>query len=220
MTSYVLVGDSESKKNFLSSFIEEENIKTYNLFDYKETLKIPQVREIKKLLSTRAFSGAKRLFVIRDATLEAQNALLKTLEELPEDTSFIFLNEAMLIPTILSRARVLNFKGKKVDVDANLSNMLGNFLSALPAGPQRKKDLSSAFIFVDKLFSQNPNLIFSDLIIVFREILFEQIKQGEFQKALFLLTLLKSLCQYVPLIESNNLNKRFVLEKILLRAGT
>lgn len=210
MASYVLVGDSQSKKNFLSSFIEKENIKSYNLFDYQETLKIPQVREIKKLLSTKAFSGAKRLFVIRDATPEAQNALLKTLEELPEDTSFIFLDETMVIPTIHSRTQILNFKIRKVDVDANLSSILENFLNS-------NKDLSSTFLFSEELFMQSPDLNFANLIFCLREILFKQIQEDGFEKTGLTLRLLKSLYRYLPFVENNNLNKKLLFERIIIK---
>ena len=217
MISYVLIGDLESKNEFLAKLIKEENIKTYNLFDYQEALKIPQVREIKKLLSTKAFSGAKRLFVIRDATLEAQNALLKTLEELPEDTSFVFLNEAILIPTILSRIQILNFKRSKVDVDANLSSMLENFLSALPAGRQANMDLSSTFLFSEELFMQSPDLNFANLIFYLREILFKQIQEDSFEKIGLILRLLKSFYRYLPFVENNNLNKKLLFERIIIK---
>jgi len=209
MASYVLAGDLESKNEFLAKLIKEENIKSYNLFDYQETLKIPQVREIKKLLSTKAFSGAKRLFVIRDATLEAQNALLKTLEELHEDTSFIFLNEAILIPTILSRTQILNFKRRKVDVDANLSSMLENFLKG-------NMDLSSTFLFSEELFTQSPDLNFANLIFCLREILFKQIQEDSFEKIGLTLRLLKSLYRYLSFVENNNLNKKLLFERIII----
>ncbi|OGH18750.1 MAG: hypothetical protein A2868_03190 [Candidatus Levybacteria bacterium RIFCSPHIGHO2_01_FULL_40_15b] len=209
MASYVLAGDLESKNEFLAKLIKEENIKSYNLFDYQETLKIPQVREIKKLLSTKAFSGAKRLFVIRDATLEAQNALLKTLEELHEDTSFIFSNEAILIPTILSRTQILNFKRRKVDVDANLSSMLENFLKG-------NMDLSSTFLFSEELFTQSPDLNFANLIFCLREILFKQIQEDSFEKIGLTLRLLKSLYRYLSFVENNNLNKKLLFERIII----
>ena len=209
MASYVLAGDLESKNEFLAKLIKEENIKSYNLFDYQETLKIPQVREIKKLLSTKAFSGAKRLFVIRDATLEAQNALLKTLEELPDDTSFLFLNEAILIPTILSRIQILNFKRKKVDVDANLSSILESFLSA-------NMNLSSTFLFSEELLTQSPDLNFANLIFHLREILLKQIQEDSFEKIGLTLRLLKSLYRHLPFVENNNLNKKLLFERIII----
>jgi len=209
MISCVLIGDLESKNEFLAKLIEEENIKSYNLFDYQEALKIPQVREIKKLLSAKAFSGSKRLFVIRDATLEAQNALLKTLEELPDDTSFLFLNEAILIPTILSRIQILNFKRKKVDVDANLSSILESFLSA-------NMNLSSTFLFSEELFTQSPDLNFANLIFHLREILLKQIQEDSFEKIGLTLRLLKSLYRHLPFVENNNLNKKLLFERIII----
>ena len=224
MASYVLIGDLESKNEFLMKLIKEENIPSYNLFNYQETLKIPQVREIKKLLSTKAFSNAKRLFVIRDATLEAQNALLKTLEELPDDTTFIFLNDSNLIPTIVSRARLLKLETGKINVDGALSNMLREFIDErggqIPygsgTGRAGGKDLFSTFLFSEELFTQSPDLNFVYLTFCLRDILFKQIQEDSFEKIGLTLRLLKSLYRHLPFVENNNLNKRLLLERILI----
>jgi hypothetical protein len=207
--SYVLIGDSESKNEFLSKFIKEENIKNFNLFDYQEKLKIPQVREIKKQLWHKALSGKKRLFIIRDATVEAQNALLKTLEELSDDTIFIFLEYSVLIPTILSRVRSINLRRQNFSPDANLLNLFREFLVS-------KKDISSALLFSEKLFSQYPDPSLDDLIISLREILLEELNKNRIRESITALKLLKSLYEYIPL-QNNNLNKRVLIEKILIR---
>lgn len=207
--SYVLAGDSDAKNKFVADFIRKEGISSYNLFDYQDTLKIPQVREIKKILSRNPISHQKRLFVIRDATLQAQNALLKTLEELPEDTTFIFLAEFNLIPTILSRSQILNFKIKKINVDINLTSKLREFIEG-------KRDLYSILLLSDELFGKDPNYNFANLILSLREILIEQLADGQLEKSHFSLNLLKSLYKYFHLVETNNLNKRLLLTRILI----
>ena len=207
MTSYVLTGDSAKKEKFVKDFIGSNNIPSYNLFDYQETLKIPQVREIKKLLSRIAMSGKKRAFVIRDATLEAQNALLKTLEELPEDTTFIFWDDTILIPTIISRARVLNFERKPVEIDVSLLNMVRKFIDDPSWEP---------LLFSDQLFSKDPNISFNNLIFALREILFEKLGENNLEKSKTVLKLLKSLYKYLPLVKANNLNERLLLERMLI----
>ena len=58
--------------------------------------------------------GARKVFVVREAeriTPQAQNALLKTLEEPPEDTVLILLVGVLdrLLPTTLSRCQVVRF---------------------------------------------------------------------------------------------------------------
>jgi len=77
-----------------------------------EKLGIEQARIIKDHLSFKPFQAKGRGVVIEDATLltpEAQNALLKTLEELPENSILILgvNSEHDFLPTILSRCEII-----------------------------------------------------------------------------------------------------------------
>ncbi len=209
MTSYVLTGDSDEKNKFIEKLIRDESIPSYNIFDFQEILKIPQVREIKKLLSRKALGGKMRLFIVRAATLAAQNALLKTLEELPEDTTFIFLDDSNLIPTIISRCRLVNLAPKKINIDLDL-------LARLKRLTQTGNSLSSTLILIDELLSRSPGLPFDDLVINLRVILFGRIKGDDLKNSNLILRILKSLYKYYPLIENNNLNRRLLLERILI----
>jgi DNA polymerase-3 subunit delta' len=82
--------------------------------DDKASIKIDLVREVLEQTSFRPFEGKRRLVTIREAdTLEpqAQNALLKSLEEPPAGTVFV-LTSAMpgvLLPTVRSRLMRLAF---------------------------------------------------------------------------------------------------------------
>jgi DNA polymerase-3 subunit delta' len=78
------------------------------------TIKIESIRRISSNFAFRAFEGGNRLAVILTAdrmTPEAQNALLKTLEEPPSDSTFILVtaNPAQLLPTIVSRCQPVAF---------------------------------------------------------------------------------------------------------------
>ncbi|MCU7517078.1 MAG: hypothetical protein HF307_11930, partial [Ignavibacteria bacterium] len=77
-------------------------------------IKISSIREIKKFQSLTYEEAKYRAVIISDAHLmndEAQNALLKSLEEPPEGIIFLlitpFKNE--LLPTIISRCWTVNF---------------------------------------------------------------------------------------------------------------
>ena len=77
-------------------------------------IKIQQLRALQKQLSYQPFEGGRRVVLIKEAerlNLAAANALLKTLEEPPEGTSFILLSDApeRLLPTIRSRCQLLRF---------------------------------------------------------------------------------------------------------------
>lgn len=76
----------------------------------KGVIRTEPIREMNKQAALSSFSGNKRAFLIRDAHLmneNAQNALLKTLEEAPERTMMILEGaEEALLPTICSRCAI------------------------------------------------------------------------------------------------------------------
>ncbi|MDP6685323.1 MAG: DNA polymerase III subunit delta', partial [Candidatus Omnitrophota bacterium] len=78
------------------------------------SIKIAKVRDIIYQASLKPYEGKKRVFIIDDAlemTEEAQNALLKVLEEPPERHIFILVASkvAGFLPTVISRCRILKF---------------------------------------------------------------------------------------------------------------
>jgi DNA polymerase-3 subunit delta' len=80
----------------------------------KRDISIEQVRELQRELGFRSMSAHPKIGIVNDAellTLQAQNALLKTLEE-PGGESLLILvsvNAASLAPTILSRCQRVAF---------------------------------------------------------------------------------------------------------------
>jgi DNA polymerase III subunit delta' len=80
----------------------------------KKEISIQQIREVERQLNFRSFSGGKKIVVLDPATLlnlSAQNALLKTLEEPPQDSLLILIatNTGGLLPTLRSRCLRLSF---------------------------------------------------------------------------------------------------------------
>jgi len=79
----------------------------------EKSISIEKVRTLDQFLSRRVPGNGKRVVLIEDAHLlgvEAQNSLLKTLEEPPENTTLLLTvaHEQALLPTIRSRAPSLN----------------------------------------------------------------------------------------------------------------
>jgi DNA polymerase-3 subunit delta' len=77
-------------------------------------IKIAEVREAERALALRPVEGQRKLLLIEDVhkmTIEAQNALLKTLEE-PRGSTHIILTTSRLrnvLPTVVSRCQRLQF---------------------------------------------------------------------------------------------------------------
>ncbi|HEU4936308.1 MAG TPA: DNA polymerase III subunit delta' [Vicinamibacterales bacterium] len=78
------------------------------------TIKIDQVRDAVERSAYRPFEGRRRVVIIDNAeslNAEAQNALLKTLEEPPAASTFVLVTSRpdVLLPTVVSRCQRLRF---------------------------------------------------------------------------------------------------------------
>lgn len=99
--------------------------------------------QINQTVDIRPYSGEKKIYIINDAdlmTIQAQNALLKTLEEPPKYVVIILLtnNLEVFLPTVLSRCVVLDFKPVKDDD-------IKEFLMSSMQIPDYKADICVAF---------------------------------------------------------------------------
>ena len=110
-------GEKEESEDSLSLRIEKEEHPDLIFVDYQEkengekksSISIDQIRqEVKGTVDISPKEGRYKVYVLCHSdkmTVEAQNALLKTLEEAPEHVIMILLceNESKLLDTVLSR---------------------------------------------------------------------------------------------------------------------
>ena len=80
----------------------------------KQTIGVDVLRGVIEEVSVRAFEDGAKALIFPEAdkmTAQAQNCLLKTLEEPPQDTVFFLVTDqpAALLPTIVSRCRTVRF---------------------------------------------------------------------------------------------------------------
>ena len=78
------------------------------------SIKIEQIRELQRKVSEKPIISKRKVYIINDSdkmTIEAQNCLLKTLEEPPEFITIILIgsNESLFLSTIKSRCMILHF---------------------------------------------------------------------------------------------------------------
>ena len=84
-------------------------------------IKIEQIREMQKKIQEKPIISQKKVYIIDNAdqmTQEAQNCLLKTLEEPPEFATIILIgsNENAFLSTIKSRCMIYHFKRIENDI--------------------------------------------------------------------------------------------------------
>lgn len=85
------------------------------------SIKIEQIRELQRKVTEKPIIANKKVYIINDSdkmTIEAQNCLLKTLEEPPEFVTIILIgaNENSFLSTIKSRCMILHFE----NIDKNI----------------------------------------------------------------------------------------------------
>lgn len=113
----ILCLSQEKPCNKCKSCIEFE---TYNNPDFSilkpesNSIKIDEIRELTKKVYEKPVVSTRKVYIINDSecmTKEAQNSLLKTLEEPPEYVTIILItsNENLFLPTIKSRCIKVTF---------------------------------------------------------------------------------------------------------------
>ena len=124
---------------------------------------VDEARELALKAGSRALSSSRRIFIIATAgmTNEAQNALLKTLEEPSGDALFFFIlpSPQTLLPTLRSRAQLLDIGSSPrtltVDPQAFLSaapkDRLDLLKPLLEKDDDEKRDVGSALQFLAAL---------------------------------------------------------------------
>lgn len=113
----ILCVNEEKPCNKCKSCIEFDtsNNPDFNIIEPDgNSIKIEQIRELVKKVYEKPIVSNKKVYIINDSNLmtkEAQNSLLKTLEEPPEYVTIILVasNENLFLPTIKSRCTKIIF---------------------------------------------------------------------------------------------------------------
>ena len=122
--SYLFIGTegigkkliAEEFAKMLLSVKDTENSPDFSIIEPDgNSIKIEQIRDFQKKVSEKPIISNKKVYIINDSdkmTVEAQNCLLKTLEEPPEFVTIILIgaNENSFLSTIKSRCMILHFE--------------------------------------------------------------------------------------------------------------
>lgn len=156
--------DSDNNPDFL--YIEPDG----------NSIKIDQIREMQKKIQEKPIISKNKVYIINNAdkmTTEAQNSLLKTLEEPPEFVTIILIgsNENMFLTTIKSRCMILHFNKiddnqmkKYLKENQGLNEVTQNMLELFQGSIGKAielKDKQNEYLELEKMIEKlsNTNLI-------------------------------------------------------------
>lgn len=138
------------------------------------SIKVDEIREIRRDAYILPNDGEKKVYVINDAdkmTQEAQDALLKILEEPPRFTTFVLLcyNHNSLLTTVLSRVTHLKLQEKNdgVNADADVKAAACTILSAI--GERSELSVLKSLIACEKKKRDEMVDIINYLIMLLRD---------------------------------------------------
>lgn len=164
-------------------------------------LGIEQAKIIKEHFSLKPFQAKGRIVAFEDAsnlTIEAQNALLKTIEELPTEGMLLLgaPSEYKFIPTLLSRCQVIKIQDTSDKIQVNKHNQEIEKLIAAT--------IEERFEYIEKLKEKEEFL--HSLVSYFHKNLSTNIKNKEYTKSLL----------QAEEWANQNVNIRAILEYLML----
>ena len=138
-----------------------------------KTIKIDQIREMQKTVSERPIISNKKVYIIDNAdtmTIEAQNCLLKTLEEPPKYVTIILIgsNENNFLNTIKSRCTIMHFEtisdielSKYLKENCGIENITQNTLDIFQGSIGKAialKDKTELYLSIDEILYNLENV--------------------------------------------------------------
>lgn len=159
----------------------------YEIRPENKTIKIEQIRNMQQEISQKPVTSNRKVYVIIDSdtmTKEAQNCLLKTLEEPPEYATIILItsNEAKLLNTIKSRCIKISFEKIEEEqiqkyIEENLQTKLSKQLIEASQGSigraieleKQKETYAQIDALLEKIETQDLITIFHQAEVLYKE---------------------------------------------------
>lgn len=208
MHSLIIVSkDNKGAEKTAIDILKGKKISPFDisLISEEKTIGIPQIRNLQEKIYLKPSQGEEKGIIINaetGITTEGQNALLKVLEEPPQNTYIIIVvgNKDLLLPTVLSRCKIIENSREEIK-DLNLYK---NFLDNI-----RDKGVGERLKLAQDLSKDKREAIeyLENLIMAARQ---EMVKQ----KASYLIV--KKLQKSYLIIKNTNANLRLALENLFL----
>jgi hypothetical protein len=230
MTSFVVVStDKKKRQEYVSVFCQNQNIDMLDITVIEKegsknlnSIGIDEIKNLHGKIFLKPIKSEMKVVILDQAhllTTEAQNALLKVLEEPPQHTAIILSTDSteQLLPTILSRCQIISLTPGELELDEVEKRELENFIDNLPemkTGEKLKKaeelakDKDQAIEWVGKS------------ILVLREKMLLKISEAHPAGSETNILIIKSFQNLHNLLKTTNVNPRFAIENTLLNLNS
>ena len=207
MIPILLVSDDKrALTKYINSKIKKDGDIFFEIVPEGTKYSIGEVKEVIK--QANIFNPMRRIYYFFDfanSSLEAQNAMLKILEEAPENVLFLLSATSVnsLIPTIVSRAKVISLGQRKVtkikdDIQVELKSLI------------KKKELKEVnFSLFEAKTKDEAIAVVDQMISFFAELMRGQGSGTEGQ-------IIKELIRERTFLQNNNLTPQLAIDHILI----
>jgi len=221
MTSFIVVAkDKNKREEYLQEFYKKYEIDVFDvtIISHENSVKqnaqsigIEDVKNMQKKIFLKPIKSKNKAVVLQDAqllTTEAQNSLLKILEEPPDHTMIILLTDSKeaLLPTIISRCKVIELQTESLKLSEKEKEELENFLENLPKWGTGECLKKAEVLSKDK--QQAIEWIEKFILFLREKILDESYENTE---------TLRKFQSLHTLLKTTNVNTRFAIETTLLQ---
>ena len=215
MESFLIAAKNKNEaKIYISDLLKEKKVHPLdvNLQICEKIMGIEDARKIQKKALLKPFRGKTKAIIIEayeNITLEAQNALLKILEEPPANTiiAIVVSKKEFILPTIISRCKIIILDNKELKLTKDEILKSDSTLNTLLNGRVGDRLKIAQDVAGDK---ENLSLWFETMNISIKKNLLKD------ENNLKYLDFLKGLQKTYKIIESTNVSRRTSLENLFL----
>ena len=215
MNSFILISKNlQKRQEYLATFSSKNVISAYDqtIISEEGSIGIEAIRKMQHTLLLKPYRGKYKSIVLENAqnlTLEAQNAMLKLLEE-PPSYVYIFLSATTnqnFLPTILSRCQVIKLSEDEKNPTEEENQQLHQQIAIMTTGTISEKLALAEALYAEK-----------DALPVWFETILYKVRTDMLEKdeKSYYAHMLLQLQETYKLLTTTNTNPRALLEHCFL----
>ena len=212
--------DQQKRDEKIAQMLQKYAVSVFDqtLIASEKTIGIEDIRGLQKNIFLKPLQGTAKAVIFdlhTGITIEAQNAMLKTLEEPPDHTIIVLSVPSieLLLPTIVSRCTIIELETGNAELTDKETDEYRQILASL----QEDTGGDKLKISQDNGKTREDALLFlENLIVVGRNLLLQAINHQNGQSSIINGKLLSALQKTHTVIKTTNVSPRFALENLFL----